>query len=144
MIYSYSIIKFKSSCQTLHPPLVFCFLMIIPVIKRITPELTCSGKRIRRATRNRYRSKVLIKLEKFRICPGISRIKGYIDRHITNYLNSLVIGIFFKFLPLYIKYPLNKYVEFYLISQFFFVLFKCLRLAKSEPFLPLTPGNSFL
>ena len=144
MVYSYSIIKLKSPGHTLHPPLVAGLLMIIPVIERVAPKLTCSRKGIRRTACNRYRGKIFIKLEKFRICPGIRRVKGHIDRHISDYLYSLFIGIFFKLLPLYIKHPLNKNVKFYLISQFLFVLFKCLRLTKSESFLPLTPGYSVL
>ena len=39
MVYSYSIVKVKCPCHTLHPPVVARLLVIIPVIERIAPEL---------------------------------------------------------------------------------------------------------
>ena len=48
MINPHDVIQLKACCQSLQPPLIAGFFMIIPAIQRIAPELAGRGKSIRR------------------------------------------------------------------------------------------------
>ena len=123
MIDSYYIIKFQAVSHTLHPPAIIVFFKFLPVIQRISPQLTRSGKSIRRTACNGFRVIILIKLQHLRICPRIGTVQCDIDRNISDNTDSLLICICFQFSPLCSETILLKAIEFNLFCQFFFCFF---------------------
>ena len=112
MIDSYHIIKAEYVAQSGDPPLISCISVVIPAVQRISPELSCCGKSVRRASGYSHRHILLIQLEKLRMSPGICTVHSYIDRDISDDLDTFFVGIFFQFHPLFIEFKLHILLEF--------------------------------
>ena len=94
-----------------HPPCITGLFMVRPVIERIAPQLSGSGKRIRRTTRHRFRIALFIKLKQLRLRPCICTIQRHIDRYISDDGNSVFCRIGMKRSPLSVKQILLKAVK---------------------------------
>ena len=121
MIDTNHIVKLKAVFNPFDPPLVSGLLVILPVIQRISPELSCRGKCIRRASCHSGRFVILIELEHLGRRPCISAVKRHIYRDIADDLNALLICVGMKFFPLLIKFILLELVE----ADFFRKFFSC-------------------
>ena len=93
--------------------------MVFPVIKRISPELSCSRKSIRRASGNTYRQILFIKLKKLRLCPGICAVKSNIDRHISDDLHTFIVSISLQLCPLLKEPELLETIKCHFSGKFF-------------------------
>ena len=74
--------------------------MVIPVIQRIAPKLSCSREIIRRNSGNNGRIAVLFKLEQFTVCPYICTVKCNEDWDIADDLDAVYMCIITKSVPL--------------------------------------------
>ena len=137
--YIIQIITMPDPC---YPPFISRLLVIIPVIQRITPQLSGSRKSVRRASGNRNGVPFFIELEQFGISPCIGTVKGNIYRNITYYFNTLVVGILFKCSPLNYELILEKLIEFHFLGIFFSVNIKCFLIAFSDIFVPFYKAYS--
>ena len=77
------------------PPFIAGFLMISPIIKRISPKLPRLCKGIRRTARYCLWQIFLIKLKQLRMAPAVRAVKSYIDGNISDDPDPLFIGIIF-------------------------------------------------
>ena len=82
------------------PPCEFCLLQIFPVIDRVAPELTVLRESIGRASCYLGRDIFLIKEEHLRVRPCVSAVEGCVEGDVADDLDSVLIGIRAKFLPL--------------------------------------------
>ena len=112
VVNSYHIIKAEHVAQSGDPPLITSISVIIPTVKRISPELSCRRKSVWRAAGYCCRHVLFIQLKKLRVSPGICTVHSYIDRDITNDLDTFFVGIFFQFHPLLVKFKLHILLEF--------------------------------
>ena len=92
MIHSYHIIKSKAVLHSGNPPGIACFLMLFPVIERISPKLSIFCKGIGRATCHRLGSSPF-QLEQGGVVQHIRGIQRNIDGNISNQLNPKAIHI---------------------------------------------------
>ena len=114
--------------------------MVIPAVQRISPELSRSGKSIRRAARHRHRRQRLVQLEKFRVCPGIRAVKRHINRNIPDNFYFLLIRVGFQRKPLLRKQVLLELVKSHFLRIFFGIALQCLLLAEPDILIPLSPA----
>ena len=142
MVYSHYIIKLIAMFQSPYPPDKSCFFVIFPVIKWVSPKLAGSRKRIRRAAGYCCRRTLLIKLEKLRSSPGIRAVKSYINRNIADNTDSLIVGIFFQFRPLFCELILLKTDKLDLLCQFLLLLFHGLGHSSFQISRPLAPADA--
>ena len=112
MVDPYHIIKAEYIAQSGDPPLISCISVVIPAVQWISPELSCCGKSVRRTSGYSHRHILLIQLEKLRMSPGICTVHSYIDRDISDDLDTFFVGIFFQFHPLFIEFELHILLEF--------------------------------
>ena len=94
MVYSYHIIKGKTVLHSGNPPGIACFLMLFPIVKRVSPKLSIFRKGIGRTTCHRLGSS-LFQLEQGGIGQHIGGIQRNIDGNIANQLNpkAMYIGL---------------------------------------------------
>ena len=142
MIDTHYIIKFETVLNSFDPPLVSCLFVIIPVIEGISPELSCGGKCIRRASCHSGGLIVLVKLEHLGSRPCIRTVKRHIDRDIADDLNAFLIRICVKLFPLLIKFILLEFVESDLLREFFSRFCQCVCLAVLQRCIPFVPAHS--
>ena len=114
MIDTNHIVELIAVSQAADPPGISLLPVVIPAVKRISPQLACSGKSIRRAACHSQGPVILIQLEQFRIRPGIRAVHGHINGYISNNTNSLAIGICLQLFPL----PKEKVLEIFLELKF--------------------------
>ena len=86
--------------------------MVVPFVQGIPPELSCGGESVRRAARHGDGLEVGIELEHLRMGPGIRGIEGHINRNVPDELYSVIICVFFQFLPLDMEFVLEVLVKF--------------------------------
>ena len=122
------VVQLHTVSHTKDPPVITCFLMIFPIIKWISPQLTSCGKSVWRTSCHCCRCSLLIKLEQIRVRPCICAVKSHIDRKITDDLNTSVICIFLQPAPLAVEPELLKGIEADILLQLLSCLSKRLRL----------------
>ena len=142
MIDTYDIIEFKAVLDPADPPLITCLFMIFPIIKRIAPQLTCSGKTIRRAACHSLRFVFLIKLEHLRCSPDVRTVKSHINRNVTDDLNSILVGVILQCSPLGIKLILQPGIEVDLLTAQLPVMLHGLLFPVPDIFIPLIPAHT--
>ena len=125
MVNTYNVIKLHAVSHAKCPPRITCLFMVIPVIKRISPELSCSRKSIRWASGNTYRQIFFIKLKKLRLRPGICTVKSNIDRHIPDDLHTFIVGISLQLCPLLKEPELLETIKCHFPGKFFPSFIKC-------------------
>ena len=110
MVYSYDVEELCRQGQTLFPPIVdlISLFAIIPIIERIAPELTVGRKFVGRTSRDLGGRKLAVKLEHVGVTPDVTAIVGDVDRHISDYLNTLHFGIALERKPLSRKKELKN------------------------------------
>ena len=86
--------------QPLNPPCISGFLVVIPIIERIAPELPRWRKDIRRTTCNGNRAVLSVEFKQFRLCPDFYAVIGNIDWHITDEGNAIFVAVRFQLIPL--------------------------------------------
>ena len=141
MINSHHIIEFHTVGHPACPPCITGLLMVLPVIKRISPELPGSGKSIRRASGNPNRNIILVKLEQFRLCPCIRTVKRNVDRYISNDLHAFLICISFQLCPLFKKPVLLETVKAHFFRKFFSCLSQRIFFSVFKFFWPFDPAD---
>ena len=140
MIDSDDIIQRKAMCDTPHPPCIPGFLMILPVIERISPKLSVCRKAVRRAACHCNRQIVLIQLELLCITPCICTVKCHIDRNISDDLYTLLIRILLQGIPLSEKLILHKFIKTNIGFIFLSGFFQCFQSSVPDAFFPLAPA----
>ena len=142
MVNSYNIIQTEAISNSFYPPFITGVTMHFPIVQRISPELTCCRKSIRRAPCNLCRAVLLIQFEQPRICPGICTVHCYIDRNIADNLNAFFICICFQFHPLLTEFELHVFLKFNFKIHFFSVIIQSILPAQTDIFCPFAPRNT--
>ena len=106
VVNAHHIVKLEAVPHSGDPPVVTGFLVVVPVVKGIAPNLTVFAERIGRTSGDLGRFIILVQLEQFRLRPNIGAIRGNINRNIAHDLNVLFVGVFLQLHPLGIKLEL--------------------------------------
>ena len=122
MINSHHIIEFHTVGHPACPPCITGLLMVLPVIKRISPELPGSGKSIR-------------------MRPCIRTVKRNVDRYISNDLHAFLICISFQFCPLFKKPVLLETVKAHFFRKFLSCLSQRIFFSVFKFFWPFDPAD---
>ena len=142
MIDTHNIIQGSHGLNTLSPPRIIILLHRAPTEQWIAPQLSVSGKSVRRASGHLNRIQILIQIELLGIRPYICAVPGNIDRHISDNLNSLFIGISLQFLPLLEEQILQHLIELDIVRILLLRLIQCARLAALDIIIPFKPCNT--
>ncbi len=127
--------------ETLHPPLISCGSMVIPLVKRIAPQLSGCRKCIGWAASHCNRCAVFVELEELRVSPCISGIEGHVNRNIPDNAYALLISVCLERSPLNSKHILLELIEENLLSKFLAVLLHCCALSELDILIPLNPAH---
>ena len=100
----------------------------VPVIDRVSPELSRRGKSVRRASGDYGRTPFAVQLEVLRMAPGIRAVHSDIDRQIADYADPVFVGVIFDRLPLQEKHILQEAIETDVVHQLGVPSFHGLRL----------------
>ena len=84
MIDTKHIIKPKLERNTVQPPVIAICPHLLPIKKRIAPQLAICRKAIRWATSHPGRMQISVHLELIRMCPYIRTVFRHINRNIAN------------------------------------------------------------
>ena len=136
------VIQAETVGDPLHPPVIPGISVHLPVIERIPPELSGSGKSVRRASGHLRGAVVLIQLEQPGIRPGIRAVHSHIDRDIPDDTDSLLIGIGLQLRPLLAEFKLHIFIKLDLKIEFPAVIIQGVLPAQADIFRPLAPGLS--
>ncbi len=117
VINPYDIIHLCRKSHTVFPPCKSVIFHLIPVIKRVAPQLTCRAEIIRRHTGNRDGTAIFIELEQIRMPPDVCTVQRHVNRNITNDLNPVIICIRFQLTPLPVKLKLAELPEIDIVLQ---------------------------
>ena len=142
MVKAHHIVQFGGRLQTTNPPDVAVFCHLLPVIERITPELSIVGEGIRRATGHLLRTQVVIQTEKCRRRPDIRGVIGDINRHIAYDADTAVIGITSEVLPLTPEFILKEALKVNGCGQFFPLSGQSVRFMPPQFLRPVFPGGA--
>ena len=93
---------------TLDPPAITIIFHGIPVIERVSPELSGSTEIIWRNSGNFQRISFGIQFKQFFVCPYICTVRCGKDRNITDDGDSFLVCIIFQLIPLAEKCKLNE------------------------------------
>ena len=115
----------------------------VPVIDRISPELSRRGKSVRRASGDYGRTPFAVQLEVLRMAPGIRAVHSDIDRQIADYTDPVFVGVIFDRLPLQEKHILQEAIETDVVHQLGVPFFHGLRLPEADIIVPFCPGGIF-
>ena len=132
-----NIVQAEAPFESLQPPGKSGLFVVVPLINRISPELSCRGKSVRRAARNNGRISVFIQLEKFRMAPGVRRIKRDIDRNVSDNSDAVFIRVIFQRLPLVPEQVLLELVETDFIRELFLISPERFRFSEPDIIVPL-------
>ena len=139
MVNSYYIIQLKAVPQTGNPPLVISISVIIPTIQRIAPKLSVCGESIRRASCNCSRHIVFIQLKQLRVSPCVRTVHCYINRNISDNLDTLTVRIRFELIPLLKEFKLQILLEFNIKIQLLAIIIQRIAISQTDIFRPLGP-----
>ena len=89
VIHANTVVNREAVLHAPRPPGIAASLVIVPVIERISPELSVRREIIRRTTRHRFRLAFFIELKELGMRPGIRRVRGHINREISDYRNAV-------------------------------------------------------
>ena len=142
MVQSHHIIPLACGSHTLDPPGEILFLVHIPAVQGITPQLTILAEIIRGTACYSFRIQILVQQEHSRIGPHLYRVIRHIDGHIANDLDTLAVGIVPKGLPLGIEQILQEAVEVHFVLQLCAIFLQRSRLTEFDGILPLIPGHT--
>ena len=101
------------------PPLISRLFMVIPVVKRISPELACRAEVIRRHSGYGARMSFGIELEQLFVRPDIGAVGGDENRDVADDGNVVFVCVFPQLEPLLLKDKLHEAV----VRDPFFQLF---------------------
>ena len=118
--------------------------MVLPVIERVAPQLSCSRERIRRTPCHSGRVVVLIELKEFRRSPCICTVERDVDRDISDDLDALRIGICVELLPLSVKLILLETIEINLFGKLLPCLRKSSLISVAQRSFPLFPAHTVI
>ena len=124
------------------PPVIIRLSVILPSIQRIAPKLSCGRKSIRRTPCHCKGLIFIVKLEHSRIGPGIGRVKGHINRRISDNLYPVFIRVIFQPLPLHAEKKLYVLIKLNVIGVFSFVIIQRIAPAFTDVLCPLAPGRT--
>ena len=95
MVDSDNIIHSEAVTDSANPPLETGLFMYFPVVQRISPELSCCRKSVRRASCDLCRLIILIDFKEPRTRPGVCTVHCHINRNISNDSDSVLICVGF-------------------------------------------------
>ena len=136
MIYAHNIIQTEAVLHAGQPPCVIRCLMMLPPVKRISPQLAGRGKGIRRTSGNCLRLSGFIKLEQLRMSPAVCTVHGDIDRDITDDPYAAPVCIMLELCPLLLKLILQKFIEQDFLPAGFLVSLHRLRPSGTDILIP--------
>ena len=112
------IVQAEAGLDPADPPGIAGFLMLLPPVQGVAPQLSGGRESVRRTAGHRQGHAVFIELEQLRIGPGIRAVQGHIDGDVSYDTDPPVIGILFQFFPLDLKTVLLETVKTDLLRQF--------------------------
>ena len=116
--------------------------MFFPIVQRISPFLSLGGKTIGGTACYIGRLLIFIKLKQFRGNPHIRTVKSNVNWHITYYLYTLFVGIFFQSVPLLPKTKLKEFIKARFFFKLFFIFLKRIGQAHFCIVFPIRPGHT--
>ena len=111
----YDVIAPEAVGKPLHPPGKIRAPVILPVVNRISPQLSRRGEPIRRAPGHHRRISLFVQLEQLRMAPCIRAVKGDVNRNIPDNLDAAPVCISLECFPLPIEIILLKPVKLHLV-----------------------------
>ena len=100
MVYPDHIIELGIAIYPVYPPAEAILPHSFIIVQRISPKLSVSAEIIRRNACNFNRNVPLVQLKVLWACPNIGGIKCYIYGNVSDKLNTILMRIFFKLVPL--------------------------------------------
>ena len=144
MIHSQDAEQFEAVRNAADPPVVVTLPQILPVIKRVPPQLAVCRKSVRRASGDCRRIPLGIKLEKLRICPGIGTVERHINRNVPDEADALLLRVGAECFPLTGEFILLELPEADLLPELRACGMECFRLAESQVLIPFAPASAFI
>ena len=142
MIQPDHIIKLGGRLQPADPPGKIVLFVTIPAIQGVAPKLAIRAESIRGHTCHRFRTKLGGQAEHFRVCPNFHAVQGYIDGHIPNNSDTLILGIGLQLFPLPVEKILAEAVILDLFLQILPGLPQSIRIPALQRLLPGIPGRA--
>ena len=85
--------------------------MVFPVIQRISPQLAIAAEIIRRHPGNMIWPALRVEIKEITVRPDIGAFQRDIDGHVTDDLDTVVVGAAFYSIPLFSKFVLQELME---------------------------------
>ena len=142
MVQPHPVIEPSGGREPANPPAVTVLLVPLPAVQGVSPELSVIGKGIRGAACHRCGGQALIQLEQLRIAPHLTGVQGHINGHISQNLDTLLLGVLPQGVPLAVELVLDKLVKIHFFPKALANLPQCFRLPVFQGFLPLIPGKA--
>ena len=142
MIDSYVINQIELALHTADPPFIPGFLMIIPVIEGIAPQLSRSGEIIGRDSGNLQRIALRVKPEQLLVCPDIAVIDRHEDRDIADDRDVSQRRIQTQRHPLFLEQELGELIKPDLLPQLLRILLLRCALSLTKIGIPVEPAAS--
>ena len=127
-----------------HPPGKIRAPVILPIVNRISPQLSCRGEPVRRTPGYHRRISLVIQLEQLRMAPCICTVKGDVNRNIPDDLHAVLVCIRLERFPLPAEIVLLEPAELNLVRELLPISLHCLRLSQTDIVVPLNEAFSAL
>ena len=127
-----------------HPPGKIRAPVILPIVNRISPQLSCRGEPIRRAPGHHRRISLVIQLEQLRMAPCVRAVKGHINRNIPDDLHAVLVCIRLERFPLPAEIVLLEPAELNLVRELLPASLQCFRFSQADIVVPLNEAFSAL
>ena len=136
MVDPHHVVQFKDLRHSFCPPGISRLFVILPAVDRISPQLPGRRERVRRDSRDNSGISLFVKLEQFRMAPGVRAVEGNIDRDIPDDPDPFFMRVFLELLPLLFEQELKELVKADLLIQFAPVTVHCQLIPKADVFRP--------
>ena len=115
--------------------------VLLPVIQRVAPQLPVRGEIVGRHAGNGFGVAVTVDFQDFPVRPGVRAVERNIDRHVTEQLNTLLMGVGAQHFPLVVEQELQDLDVCNLAVGSCLQLGQCVRVAVHVFRIPLRPRS---
>ena len=141
MVNAHDIVDAAHMPDAPHPPCIAVLRHGVPVIQRVTPQLTGGRKSVRRAACYLGRVQVFVQLELLWLVPYIHAVQRNVDGQIPDDLDIFRICVIFQRLPLAEKQILHRLPKGNVLGVLLAGGLYGVRLTAAQGFLPLLPAS---
>ena len=141
MVYPQHVVILLGFPDTLEPPLIAGAVHFLPVVQRISPQLSGGGEQVRRNSGDAPGIQPFVQFEQLRVRPHVGAVRGNVYRDIAYDLYPVLVAVAVESVPLPPEDVLHEFVELYLVLQFVRVLLDSFGLSQLDGFLPFSPGS---